>query len=75
MLEERDACDTPVAGRQAKLFLGHGPLALWVVEIPFDGTPGITELRAMFRERAGRRATPDSGGRAVGEPARRRCTD
>ncbi len=58
MLDHLDALAIRVGDRPAKLFLGNGPLALEVVEVPFGGLPRVTELRALFRERVGRRAAP-----------------
>ena len=58
MLDHLEALAIRVGDRPAKLFLGNGPLALEVVEVPFGGPPRITELRALFRERLGRRAAP-----------------
>ena len=58
MLDHLDALAITVGDRPAKLFLGNGPLALEVVEVPLGGRPRITDLRALFRERLGRRAAP-----------------
>jgi len=58
MLEHLDARDVTVGGRQAALVLGRGPLALEVVTIQFPARPRVTELRELFKERVGRRATP-----------------
>ena len=58
MLDHLEALAITVGDRPAKLFLGNGPLALEVVEVPFGGPPRITDLRALFRERLGRRAAP-----------------
>ena len=58
MLDHLEALAVRVGDRPAKLFLGNGPLALEVVEVPFGGQPPITDLRALFRGRAGRRAAP-----------------
>ena len=58
MLDHLEVLSIRVGDRPAKLFIGNGPLALEVVEVLFDGPPRITELRALFRERAGRRAAP-----------------
>ena len=58
MLDHLDALAIRVGDRPAKLFLGNGPLGLEVVEVPLGGRPRITDLRALFRGRVGRRAAP-----------------
>lgn len=58
MLGHLDAREITVAGREGKLYLGNGPLALEVVTASFTAQPRITELRNLFKERLGRRATP-----------------
>ena len=58
MLEDLDRRTIIVSDRQATLFLGKGSPAIEVVEVPFVGQPRITEIRKLFRERVGRRATP-----------------
>ena len=58
MLDHLEHRDITVGGLPAKLFLGNGPLALEVVEIPYRARPRITELRSLFKERVARRATP-----------------
>ena len=58
MLDHLDALAIRVGDRPAKLFLGNGPLGLEVVEVTLGGRPRIADLRALFRERLGRRAAP-----------------
>lgn len=58
MLEHLDSRDITVDGRDAKLFLGEGSLALEVVTVPFSREPRVTELRELFTARSGRRAAP-----------------
>ena len=58
MLDHLEALAITVGDRPAKLFLGNGPLGLEVVEVPLGGRPRITDLRALFRGRVGRRAAP-----------------
>ena len=58
MLDHLEALTITVGDRPAKLFLGNGPLGLEVVEVPLGGWPRITDLRALFRGRVGRRAAP-----------------
>ena len=58
MLDHLDALAIRVGDRPAKLFLGNGPLGLEVVEVPLGSRPRITDLRALFRGRVGRRAAP-----------------
>lgn len=58
MLDDLEPRHITVDDRRAKLFLGRGPLALEVVVAAWGGCPRITDLRALFRARAGRRAAP-----------------
>ena len=58
MLDHLEPRRVTVGDRPAKLYLGRGPLALEVVVVALDGRPRIADLRAMFRARSGRRATP-----------------
>jgi len=58
VLDHLDPRTIDLAGREARLYLGDGPLALEVVAVPFDSRPTITELRDLFKERAARRAAP-----------------
>ena len=58
MLNHLEHRDITVGNRRAKLFLGNGPLALEVVEVPYRARPRIRELRSLFKERVARRATP-----------------
>ena len=58
MLDHLEPRRVTIGDRRAKLYLGHGPLALEVVVVAFDGWPRIADLRAMFRARSGRRAAP-----------------
>jgi len=47
-----------LAGRDARLYLGDGPLALEVAVADFANRPTLTELRDLRHDRAGRRAAP-----------------
>jgi hypothetical protein len=58
MLESLDPREVQVAGRDCRLFLGQGPLALEVLAAPFPERPRITELRDLFKNRLGGRAAP-----------------
>ena len=58
MLNHLEPRKITVGNRPARLFLGRGPLALEVVVVELDGRPRIADLRAAFRARSGRRATP-----------------
>ena len=58
MLDDLEPRHNLVEDRRAKLFLGRGPLSLEVVVAAWSGCPRIADLRALFRARAGRRATP-----------------
>ena len=58
MLDHVEPRRVTVGDRQAKLYLGRGPLALEVVVVAVDGRPRVADLRAMFRARSGRRAAP-----------------
>ena len=53
MLDHLEAVAISVSGRPAKLFCGNGPLALEVIEVPFDTRPHSTDLRMLFKERVG----------------------
>ena len=58
MLDHLEPRRVTVGDRRAKLYLGRGSLALEVVVVAVDGRPRITDLKAMFRARSGRRAAP-----------------
>lgn len=58
MLDHLDARAIKVGSHEASLYLGRGPLALEVVVTPFGNRPRLSDLRDLFKERAGRRATP-----------------
>lgn len=58
MLDHLEPRHIIVGDQRARLFLGNGSLALEVVVVASDGRPRITDLRAMFRARSGRRAAP-----------------
>lgn len=58
MLNHLDPRQITIGDRRANLYLGNGPLALEVVEIPAAGRLGRAALTALLKERAAGRAAP-----------------
>ena len=51
MLDHLDPRTVDLGGKDARLYLGDGPLALEVAVVSFDSRPTLTELRELFTER------------------------
>ena len=60
MLDDHESRAITLGGQSAQLFVGNGPLALEVVEVPLGARPQITDLRSLFRDWMGGRAAPVS---------------
>lgn len=58
MLNHLDPRQITIGDRRANLYLGNGPLALEVVEIPAAGRLGRAALTALLKERVSGRAAP-----------------